>query len=138
VWDSIFKDKLAPLALRITLGIICIHHGFLKIMASGGTNWYPPLPAGWQLIIAWAEFSGGVAILLGFRCRLSTALVLVVTTGTLLWLQGWTLLRSPVRSLESPFMLLMVAIALLCLGAGEMSVDGGGLRLVSAKASKRR
>jgi uncharacterized membrane protein YphA (DoxX/SURF4 family) len=138
VFESICREKLAPLTLRITLGLICCYHGFLKIMAAGGTNWYPGLPTGWQLVIAWCEFGGGLAILLGFRCRISVAVVVAVTAGTLGWLQGWGLFRQPVRSLEPTFMVLMIGVALLCLGAGEFSVDRGGFGLAPARMPKRK
>src|SRR4051794_8199807 len=38
---------------------------------SGGTHWTATLPTGWQLAIAWGQFTAGVAILAGFRCRIA-------------------------------------------------------------------
>jgi uncharacterized membrane protein YphA (DoxX/SURF4 family) len=139
VFDALLKDKLAPLTLRLALGMICVYHGFLKIMVSGGTAWQTGLPVGWQLVIAWGEFAAGLAILLGFRCRLAVTLVLAITAGNLAWWYGWGFFHLPLQSLEPTFMLLLMALALLFLGSGELGVDGrlgggGG----GAKAFKRK
>src|SRR5204862_541263 len=67
--EAYCREKLGPLALRLALGLVCVYHGFDKIMASGGTHWTATLPAGWQLAIAWGPFTAGVAILAGLRCR---------------------------------------------------------------------
>lgn len=137
--EAYCKDKLAPLALRLMLGSVCVYHGYLKIMAAGGTNWGPGLPMGWQVVIAWAEFAAGLAVIVGFRCRTSAAALVAVTIGTLAWFQGWGLLRLPVRSLEPNFMTAMAALAVLFLGAGGLSVDGrAGGRLSPARATVKR
>jgi uncharacterized membrane protein YphA (DoxX/SURF4 family) len=137
VFDTMCKDRFGPLVLRIALGWVLVYHGFLKIMAAGGTNWYPGIPTGWQLFIAWAEFASGLAILVGFRCRFFSALALSVTAGTVAWLQGWSWLRLPLRSLEPTIMLFLLALALILVGAGEFSVDsrnsGGLLRLKAGR-----
>ena len=36
--ESFCKEKAAPLVLRLTLGGLCVYHGYLKIMAAGGTT----------------------------------------------------------------------------------------------------
>lgn len=123
MFEAFCKDKLAPLALRLALGLICAEHGYLKIMAAGGTNWSPGLGTGWQLLIAWGEFAAGLAILVGFRCRIFAGLALALTSGSLVWFQGWGLLHLPFRSLEPTVLLLVSALAVLFLGAGELSVD---------------
>lgn len=138
MFEAYCKDKLAPLALRLMLGSVCVYHGYLKIMAAGGTNWSPGLPTGWQVVIAWAEFACGLAVLFGFRCRLSAAALVAVTIGTLAWLQGWGLVRLPVRSLEPSYMTAMAAVAVILLGAGELSVDGRSGRLSPARAAAKR
>lgn len=139
MFESYCKENLGPLALRLALGFVCVYHGYVKIMASGGTTWYPGMPVSWQLFIAWGEFGAGLAILLGFRCRLAAALVVVLTAGTLIWFQGWNLLQLPLRSLEPTIMLLLMGLAVLFLGAGELSVDARGASSASAsKPAKKR
>jgi uncharacterized membrane protein YphA (DoxX/SURF4 family) len=126
VFEAFCKEKLAPLTLRGALGFVCIYHGFVKIMAAGGTAWSPGLAVGWQLLIAWSELGAGVAILLGIRCRLAVAVMLTVTAGTWLWWKGWNLFTLPLAVLEPFLVLLLAGIALLFLGAGELSLDGRG------------
>jgi len=136
--ESFCKEKAAPLVLRLTLGGLCIYHGYLKIMAAGGMTWYLGMPTGWQLFISWGEFAAGLAILIGFRCRLAAGLALAATVATLWWWQGWSLFRLPMRSLEQPLLLLIVALALLFLGAGELSLDGWkGINLSPSKRTGR-
>jgi uncharacterized membrane protein YphA (DoxX/SURF4 family) len=124
VLESFCKEKLAPLVLRLALGSFCVYHGFLKIMVAGGTAWYPSLPVTWQVLLSWVEFTAGVAILLGFRCRIAAVLILALTSGTLVWFQGWHVFRLPWQNLEQPLMLLLSTLALLFLGAGDFSLDG--------------
>jgi len=140
VFEAFFKDKLAPLTLRMALGLFCVYHGFSKIMADGGMSWYPGLAVGWQLFIAWGEFSAGLAILLGFHCRKAAALFLGLTIGTLLWWQGWNVFRLSLLSLEPTLLVLLLGVALLFQGAGELSLDGraGGSGQETAKSGKKK
>ena len=124
MFETYCKDKLAPLTLRLGLGLFCVYHGYLKIQASGGTAWYPALPKGWQLAIAWGEFVAGLAILFGIRCRLAAAAALIISGGTFLWWQGWNALRLPIPTVEPMILVLLVAIALVFLGGGGLSLDG--------------
>jgi uncharacterized membrane protein YphA (DoxX/SURF4 family) len=126
VVEKYFKETLAPMTLRLALGLVCVYHGYLKIMASGGTSWNPGLSVGWQLLLAWGEFCAGVAILLGFRTRFAAVAMLVITVGTQVWREGWNVLQLPITSLEPILFLLLIGLSLLFLGAGEMSIDGRG------------
>jgi uncharacterized membrane protein YphA (DoxX/SURF4 family) len=112
------------MALRLALGLVCIYHGYLKILAAGGTAWLPGLPVGWQFCIAWGELAAGLAILVGFQCRWAAALILALTVGMLIWWQGWHLLRLPIHTLEPTMLLVLVGLGVLFVGAGELSVDG--------------
>jgi putative oxidoreductase len=134
VFEALFKDKLAPLILRLTLGGVYLAHGYGKIMANGGMNWYPGLAVGWQLAIAWGEFAAGLAMLLGFHCRAAAAAAMSITVGLLLWWHGWNVAHMPMRSMEPTLMLLMAGLTLVFLGAGQLSLDGRGA--VSAPASR--
>jgi uncharacterized membrane protein YphA (DoxX/SURF4 family) len=138
VFEAFCKDKLGPLALRLALGAVYVWHGYLKIMATGGMSWYPTWPVGWQLLIAWGEFAAGLAILLGFYCRWAAGAALVLTAGVLTCWQGLHVEHWPWRSLEPTLVLLMGALALLFLGAGELSLDGRGAgNAAPAKAPKK-
>jgi len=138
VFEAFCRDKLAPLALRLALGLVCVYHGYLKIMANGGSAWYPAWPAGWQLLVAWGEFAGGLAILFGFRCRLAAVVILAITAGTFACWEGGHLLHLSLRTVEPTVLLLLVGLALLFLGAGELSLDGRGGKGGFGKVAKRR
>jgi uncharacterized membrane protein YphA (DoxX/SURF4 family) len=133
------REKLGPLTLRLALGLVCVYHGYLKIMMAGGTAWYPSWPTGWQVLCAWGEFAAGLAIVVGLRCRLAAATVLLLLAGTLFGWQGWNVLHLPLRSLEWTLLLMMVGLALLFVGAGEWSLDGRvGTKLGASKALKKK
>jgi uncharacterized membrane protein YphA (DoxX/SURF4 family) len=136
MFEVFFKEKLAPLTLRLALGLICVYHGFGKIMIMGGLNWNPALSPGWQLLIAWGEFVFGVTILLGFYCRVSATAILALMIGYLAWWQGWRVFHLPLNSLETTIVLMLVAITLVFLGAGELSLDARGGTGKEATASK--
>jgi uncharacterized membrane protein YphA (DoxX/SURF4 family) len=139
VFEAFLKEKLAPLTLRLALGLVCVYHGFIKIMSNGGMTWHLTMPTVWQLAIAWAEFAAGLAILLGFRCRWAAALALVALAGSQFWSQSWSPLHQSLRILEPTYVLLLVAVSLLFMGAGEISVDArGGSRSGNGAARKKQ
>lgn len=139
MFEAYCREKLAPLALRLALGSVCVYHGFVKIMAGGGTTWSPGLGVGWQLLIAWTEFGAGLAILAGLYCRLAALAMLTVTAGTWLWWKGWDLFTLPLATLEPLLVLLLAGTALLLLGAGELSLDGrGGGRGAGLRFARKR
>jgi uncharacterized membrane protein YphA (DoxX/SURF4 family) len=123
VIEAFCKEKLAPLMLRLALGLACIYHGYLKVMAEGGSAWTTSLLPVWQVLIAWGELMAGVAVLVGFRCRIAALLTLLVTAGPPLWWHGWKLLELPLRTLEPTLLILLLAMAVVFQGAGDLSVD---------------
>jgi uncharacterized membrane protein YphA (DoxX/SURF4 family) len=139
MFEPFLREKLGPLTLRLALGLVCVYHGYLKIMVAGGTAWYPSWPTAWQLLSSWGEFAAGLAILVGFRCRMAAAVVLALNLGTLIGWQGWNVFHLPLRSLEWPLLLVLVGLSLLFLGGGELSLDRKfGTRLSDAKPLKKR
>lgn len=126
MFEAYCREKLAPLTLRLALGLVSAYHGYLKIMANGGTSWQPGLPTSWQVVLAWGEFAAGLMILFGFHCRLAALSVLVISVGVPAWWQGPGVLRLPLHSLEPTFLLLLLSLGLLFLGAGGLSLDGRG------------
>lgn len=137
MFESFCKEKLGPLTLRLALGLVCVYHGFLKIMAEGGTAWQPGLSVGWQLGLAWAEFAAGLAVLVGFYCRWAAAIILGVTAVNIAIVQGWQVTRLPLRSLEPIVLIVLVGFAVLFLGAGELSLDKRGSKSSSGKTPSR-
>jgi putative oxidoreductase len=124
--ESYCREKLGPLVLRLALGLVCVYHGYLKIMAAGGTAWAPGLSVWLQVFLAWGQFTGGVAVLFGFRTRLAAGLVLACMAGQTAYYHGWDLLRLPLPSLEPLLIMALVALGVLFVGAGDLAVDGRG------------
>jgi putative oxidoreductase len=117
---------LAPLILRLVLGVIFIAHGYPKLFGGGMEKFVgtvttkvgmPPFMA---YVAALSEFGGGVLLLLGLFTRwaaLFIAGVMVVATATIHWNQGL------VKGYEFTLSLLAGALVLMILGGGWLSVD---------------
>ena len=139
MFEKICRDKLAPLVLRLALGLACVYHGYLKIMAAGGTAWHGSLPLGWQLLIAWSEFGAGLALLAGFRCRLAATIALTVILGMLVWQEGWHVFRLAPQMLEPLLLLTLIGLALVFQGGGDLTLAGrSGGRSGAAKFLKKK
>jgi uncharacterized membrane protein YphA (DoxX/SURF4 family) len=140
MFETYCRENVGPLLLRVALGLVCVAHGYLKIMAGGGTAWVGGLSTFWQLLIAWGEFTAGVAILAGFRCRGAAAGVLALSVGTQVWWHGWGVFRQPLEALEGELILLLMALTLVCLGGGGLAVDArkGGGRAAPMRPAKKR
>lgn len=123
---------LASLALRLVVGGIFIAQGWRKVIApaeashgranlermiaSGGF----PAAATLAMLVGLAELGCGLAILVGFLLRLAVLpliVVLLVAIVRFKWkagfLSGW----------DWPLSVLGSCVALLLLGAGELSID---------------
>lgn len=121
----------ASLALRVTLGVLFVVHGYPKLknlkrtagwLASEGFK--PGLV--WALVLGAAEFFGGFALLVGLVSRLAAA-ALIVSMGvaTLVKIFKW---KSPFTALDKmgwEFELIILAglVALFFLGSGALSFD---------------
>jgi uncharacterized membrane protein YphA (DoxX/SURF4 family) len=139
VFEKYCRDKLAPLALRLALGLACVYHGYLKIMASGGTAWHTSLPVAWQLVIAWGEFGAGLALLVGLRCRLAAAAAVAVIVGLVAWQDGWNVLRLSPHTLEPILLLVLIGLALVFQGGGDLTLAGrSGSRGGAAKFLQKK
>jgi uncharacterized membrane protein YphA (DoxX/SURF4 family) len=140
MFEAYCRENLGPLLLRVALGAVCVARGYLKIMVSGGTAWAAGLSTFWQLVISWGEFTAGVAILAGFRSRWAAAVVMALSVGTQVWWYGWGVFDRPLPDLEGELILLLMALTLVCLGGGGLSLDarGKGARPAPARAGKKR
>jgi uncharacterized membrane protein YphA (DoxX/SURF4 family) len=91
------------------------------------------------LLVALGEFGAGLAILVGFRCRLAAVVVLAITAGTLAGWQGWNTFRLPLRTLEPTILVFLLGLALLFLGAGELSFDSqAGGKLAGGRPARKK
>jgi putative oxidoreductase len=133
-----FLDRLHPLALlvlRLGLGIIMIAHGWQKL--SGGLGKFMGFLSnigvpGWMayLVVA-AEFGGGILLVVGLLTRLAALSIVIdmtVAVSKVHWKNG-LLTTAPGRvGYEFPLACGVIALALIFLGAGPISLDGAFFR----------
>ena len=128
----------ATVPLRLATGVAFIGHGAQKVLGSFGgpglTKWMSfPAPfsfmrpsGAWMAVAAFAELIGGLLILLGLFTRIGALLIVVVmltAAGSL-----WPNFFAP-AGMELALTFLAMALALLVLGGGQLSVD----RLITAR-----
>lgn len=119
---------IALLALRISVGVIFVMHGYGKLFgdAPGMTAFTGmisglgfPLPGFFAYAAALTEFVGGIAILLGLFTSVAAALGAVVMLVAMIMVKKFAFPASDVD-----LALLGSLIALVCLGAGRYSLAG--------------
>ena len=133
-------DLIAPLMLRIPLGLIFMAHGSQKLLGLFGGRGLTAtfasfekdlgIPAIFTLLAIIAEFGGGFGVLTGFLTRLSAAgisAVMLVAMYKISWANGFFLNTFCVpgrgHGIEYNLALLGMALALVLKGGGSWSVD---------------
>ncbi len=118
--------NVASLLLRLTFGIlICVDHGFAKLMHFGSQQYtfFDPFHIGhrWALVLClFAEVFCALLLVLGLFTRVA-ALVLVINmaVASFIALKGQTLAGH-----EMAFLYLAAFFSILLVGPGRISVDG--------------
>ncbi|GFE60294.1 DoxX family protein [Geobacter sp. AOG2] len=133
-------DLLAPLMLRIPLGLIFMAHGSQKLLGLfGGQGLTATLktfelklgvPPIFALLAIIAEFGGGFGVLTGFLTRLSAAgisAVMLVAIYKVSWVNGFFLNTYCVpgrgHGIEFNIALLGMALYLVIAGGGRWCLD---------------
>jgi putative oxidoreductase len=131
------KTNLVPLVLRLSLGLILLSQGYLKLVVGEGYKWVPEdieLDPNTATLIAWAEVVGGAALVFGLLTRLATIGIGVIQAGAIFLVMGHRdfipnqMLHRP-RGFsfevgwEYNFAILAMCFSLLILGAGALSLD---------------
>ena len=133
-------DLIAPLMLRIPLGLIFMAHGSQKLLGLFGGKGLTAtfasfekdlgIPAIFTLLAIIAEFGGGFGVLTGFLTRLSAAgisAVMLVAMSKSHWAHGFFLNMSclPGRGhgIEYNVALLGIALYLMIAGGGRWCLD---------------
>ena len=133
-------DLIAPLMLRIPLGLIFMAHGSQKLLGlfggQGLTGTFKTfedkmgIPPIFTLLAIIAEFGGGFGILTGFLTRLSAAgisAVMLVAIYKIHWANGFFLnmycLPGHGHGIEYNIALLGMALYLMIAGGGRWCLD---------------
>ena len=131
------------LPMRIALGLIFIGHGAQKVFGVWGGRGLAaftegPAPLGlqpawlWMGAAAFAEFTGGVLVLLGLFTRFGALMIVPVMLVAMFGVH-WGAFFLP-RGFEFTLALLAMALALLIAGGGRLSLD----ELLSGTRPRRR
>lgn len=115
---------ISLLILRIGLGSIFLAHGFPKL--KNPTKMKGMIGTIPSVLVMIAEFFGGLGILFGFLTKISAAGILIVMLGAIYfhkykWKQPFY--STDGKSWEYPYILALVALVLVLMGAGAYSVD---------------
>lgn len=115
---------VAPLLLRIGVGVIFIVAGWGKINGIAGVEGFfgglgIPLPGIMAWVVAIVEFVGGIMVLLGAYARIPYLLLAFIMVVALLT----TKLGGEFSAARLDLMLLLANLALYFLGSGKYSVD---------------
>jgi len=134
------REKLArlepwtPLPLRVALGIVMVAHGSQKLfglfdghgfMATAGflaKMGFVPGPF-WAALVVFAEFGGGLLLLLGLLTRFAAATILIDMLVALfkVHLKSGFFLSN--HGIEYVFVLGLIALSLVFSGGGALSLD---------------
>ena len=114
--------------LRISLGLVFLAHGLLKVLVFGidGTVGYFAalgLPGALAYAVIASEVAGGVALLLGFATRPVALLLAAVGFGAILGHagNGWVFSNAG-GGWEYPLLLGMMTLALVATGPGAFAL----------------
>jgi putative oxidoreductase len=125
-----YFDRLQPVALlllRIALGAIMIGHGYHKVFGGGLISHYHRVQGlglpGWLAIpSAFAEFFGGILVLIGLFTRCA-ALAILIDMAVAIWKVHWKNGLLSEHGYEFPLALAVIAFALMCYGGGPLGLE---------------
>jgi putative oxidoreductase len=131
-----YLDRLQPLALfvmRLALGAVIVVHGYHKVF--GGLHHHVQFVAslglpGWTAYLsAFAEFFGGILVLIGLFTRLAAFAICIDLSVAIAKVHFHNGMMGP-SGYEFPLALAALAFALIFFGAGPIALDhvraGGG------------
>lgn len=132
--EGVAARTLAPLLLRAALAGVFIFHGLEKIRSETGfgLRWADSMPGAppvlvnappLQLLVAWGELLGGVAVALGILTRIAALGLIVIMCGAVFTYTGQHGFSAVEHGYEYNFVLILVCAALLLAGPGTFSLD---------------
>lgn len=122
---------IAPLVIRVILGILFIYHGFdkfdtgLENVAGAFRSWGVPVAGLAARAFAVFEVVGGVALIVGLATRFVAVLFAIVLIGALLYVKRdlGVLSAEPMPGAELDLAYLAYLAGLVLLGPGWLSID---------------
>jgi putative oxidoreductase len=142
MWKNLLRTDhdIAPVVLRLTLGIVIFPHGAQKLLGwfggygfAGTMQFFTQtmgIPWILALLVVIAEFFGALALIAGFLTRLSAFGIGSVMAGAIAmvhWQHGFFMNWSGQQAgegFEFHLLAIGIAIALMIKGGGAASVDG--------------
>jgi putative oxidoreductase len=135
MFEGVALRTFVPLLLRVALAAVFIYHGLDKVHPDKayGLKWADQMPDAppvlqnappVQLVVAWGELLGGVAVALGLLTRAAAIGLLIIMVGAILTYTGQKGF-SAVGGVgyEYNFVLILVAASLALAGGGTFSLD---------------
>ena len=126
---NVRRTDLALTILRIVIGVVFLAHGGQKLFVYGldgvaGAFAQMGAPAAGVTgpLVAFGEFFGGLALVLGLLTRFAAAGLAIIMLGAIV-LAHSTSFFAP-EGMEFPLTLLAGSVALAITGAGSWSADG--------------
>ncbi len=126
MFSEFFKVVFAPLLLRLALAAVFIFHGWQKIGAEAGSNWAqgPEAPSAiLQLLVAWGELIGGIAMVVGFLTRLAGLGLIAIMAGAIVTATGQHGFSATEKGYEYNMVLIVMSLCLVLGGPGPLSID---------------
>lgn len=123
------RIALAVTLVRIIVGIVFLVHGSQKLfvfgihgVVGGFAQMGVPLPSISAPVVAFVEFLGGIALILGIFTRIAAILLAIDMCGAILFVHGKNGFFLPM-GFEYPLTLLVANIAIAIGGPGEYAVE---------------
>jgi putative oxidoreductase len=123
-----FRD-VAPLLLRIGIGLIFIYAGWGKLTGIEGTQQFfgnigIPLAGIMAWVVAVVEFVGGIMVLVGFRIQIPALLLAFIMVVAIFTTKIGG--EDVFRGMRLDLLLLLTSLALVITGSGKYALGGDG------------
>ena len=128
--NTLLKPETGTFILRVSLGVVLIAHSlYLKMVVftlPGTAQFFSSigLPAISAYLVFAVEVAAGIALILGYRTRIFSSMVIPVLLGAtwVHWSNGW-LFTNNGGGWEYPLFLVAAALAQVGLGDGKFSIS---------------